>query len=366
MRSSIRNWDSKISFFAFADVITSVCGMLIFITLLLATDLDKPSQTSGEDASAAREEQLREILRRQAEADARNARLQALLAGAETAPAPEQLQADISQLQSQLSAEQQKQAMLAGQLDNREASLLARDHILGLDELKAAIARVLLEADDIARQETKVRIEIAGIEQQKIPHAQALLAKARQREGQVWLIPGATAKEAILITVADSGVTIERFNHPELRKQFEKNGARPGFDAYVTQLNGEKQYLVFYVRPSGIGLFQALVNTARAKGFDVGTDALEEGRQLHFSTPPPLEAPDTPAPPRVPGSSPPAPGGNTAAAGSSGNAAPSGAPASPSAPAATNAPPPAAAAAPPAPPKKKSWWQRFLEWIGLG
>jgi len=37
MRSSLRNWDSKITFFAFADVITSVCGMLIFITLLLAT-----------------------------------------------------------------------------------------------------------------------------------------------------------------------------------------------------------------------------------------------------------------------------------------------------------------------------------------
>jgi hypothetical protein len=70
MRGRLRNWDSKITFFAFADVITSVCGMLIFITLLLATDLDRPAESSAQDTDPAAEQKLQETLRQQAAARA--------------------------------------------------------------------------------------------------------------------------------------------------------------------------------------------------------------------------------------------------------------------------------------------------------
>ena len=47
MREHFRSFDSKISFFAFADIITAVSGMLIFITLLLATDLGRPTNSQS-------------------------------------------------------------------------------------------------------------------------------------------------------------------------------------------------------------------------------------------------------------------------------------------------------------------------------
>jgi hypothetical protein len=366
MRSSLRNWDSKITFFAFADVITSVCGMLIFITLLLATDLERRAEGSGSDASSRQKQELTEILRQQAEADTRNARLQSLLDSAETAPAPGELKSDISSLRSQLSAAREKEADLAAQLDTRQASLKSQDHILGLDQLNAAIGGVLLDAQAIAGQEARVRRDTAEIDEQEIPRAKALVQKAHERDGQIWLIPGKTDKEAIVVTLGGSGATIERFNHPELRKQIDKN-ASLDFEGYLAQSHSDKQYFVFYVRPSGIGLFKTLVSMARFRGFDVGSDALEEGRQVHYSTPPPLEVPEVikPLPPPATGAMPSGPPGTGGAGGGASAAQPNLPPAAANpTPAATNSPSAAAPAPPPAP-KPKSWWQRFLEWIGL-
>src|ERR1019366_6698016 len=98
MRERFRSFDSKISFFAFADIITAVSGMLIFITLLLATDLGQPSDHRSQAANREMEQRLREVLAQQAEADSQNRNLEGLLAAAETAPATEKLETDITQL----------------------------------------------------------------------------------------------------------------------------------------------------------------------------------------------------------------------------------------------------------------------------
>jgi hypothetical protein len=166
MRSRLRNWDSKITFFAFADVITSVCGMLIFITLLLATDLDRPAESSAQDTDPAAEQKLQETLRQQAEADTQNRRLQELLAAAETAPAVEKLDSDILRLRSQLSDERQKQATLGAQLTGSQNAIEARDQTLGLTGLKTAIQRTLQESESLGSQEAKVRSEMASLETQ--------------------------------------------------------------------------------------------------------------------------------------------------------------------------------------------------------
>src|SRR3954470_24045336 len=98
MSSRLRTLDSKISFFAFADIITAVSGMLIFITLLLATDLDRPKGSESEIPDNETEQRIQKTLQEQLAADAQNRTLQSLLAAAETAPAMEKLESDIAQL----------------------------------------------------------------------------------------------------------------------------------------------------------------------------------------------------------------------------------------------------------------------------
>src|SRR3954469_20176636 len=102
MRDRLRSFDSKITFFAFADIITAVSGMLIFITLLLATDLGRPTDDRSKAANAELQRQLQETLTRQAQVDAESRSLQQLLMAANTAPSVDKLESDMARLRAEL------------------------------------------------------------------------------------------------------------------------------------------------------------------------------------------------------------------------------------------------------------------------
>jgi hypothetical protein len=360
MRSELRNWDSKITFFAFADIITAVSGMLIFITLLLATDLGQPTRDRA--AAAIVESQIEETLARQQKADEQNARLESLLSNAQAAPDAGKLQTDIDRIRVELEDARKQQLALAERLAGSHAATQARDARLGLSDLAASVQRTLGEALAIGRRDGDARVAMAPLKAQ-VERLENTLVRLRQRDGQVWLIPdhNGTTKEPVLVTVGKAGATVERFNHPEQRKQWDGAAADSQFRAYLGKNDAAKQYVVFLIRPSGISLFQELLQAARGAGFEVGYDALEEDREIHFSTPPPIDEPETAKIPAVAGgasatSNPPA--GNTASSGASRASAPTVQPAG--VPAKAEPAPP-----PNPPPAKKSWWQRFLEWLGL-
>jgi hypothetical protein len=299
---------TKISFFAFQDIITAVSGILILVTLILATDLDRPSSRTTQDADPELERKLSETLRQQAEVDTKNRNLQELLAAAETAPAAEKLETDITRVRAQLAEERRQLAGVAEQLAASQSTLEARDRTLGLTDLKAQIQRVIQEAEALAREETKVRDEMARLDQ-RVTGVQSKLLKLREREGKLWLIPDktSTTKEPILAVISAAGAKLERFDQPDQTKEFSKSNARAGFDSYLRKWNTNDQYVVFLIRPSGIALFDSLVKMARAQGFEVGFDALEEDKEVYFSTPP---IPDeTTPPPRQPVSQGPPGGG---------------------------------------------------------
>jgi hypothetical protein len=359
MSVRLRTLDSKISFFAFADIITAVSGMLIFITLLLATDLGRPSKKSrSEAADRELQQQLDESLHQQLETDAKNRQLQVLLAAAEAAPALDKIGADVANLRSRLTEEQKKQSAITAQMSKSASALQARDSALGLTDLKATIRRTTQEAEYIARQEATARKEMEGLEQE-LSAVQTRLLKLRERDGKIWLIPDKsnTTKEPILVTVARISATAEAFDHPEKRQQWDATRAQLSLEGYLRNANALNQYVVFLVRPSGIQLFQELLKSARNKGFEVGFDALEENQDVHFSTPPPI---DEPIPGTDASSSKPNPVANGTNASSPSTAT---IPASVGTPAATNNQPTSTHTLPPSP--AKSWWQRFLTWLGL-
>jgi hypothetical protein len=358
MRERFRSFDSKITFFAFADIITAVSGMLIFITLLLATDLGKPSSHRSEATNSQMEQQLQEALSRQAAVDAQNRSLQEMLDGAETAPAPAKLEADIVRLRAQLEDVKKNHNRLAEQLAGSQSASEARDRTLGLTELKTQIQQIAKETELLVGQESKVRTEMTVVEQ-RVASAESKLLRLRQREGKLWLIPdkNSTTKEPILATISGIGAKVERFDHPDQAKEYSKSSARSEFESYLDKAKPVDQYVVFLIRPSGIDLFERLVKIARVRGFEVGFDALEEGREIHFTTPPLDEAPTQDTASEAPASaSPPAsrpfkpPTNFTPATQSVTN--PASQPVS-----ATKSPPTT---------KAKSWWQRLLEFIGIG
>jgi hypothetical protein len=290
MSSRLRSLDSKISFFAFADIITAVSGVLIFVALLLATDLGVPTDSRSKSENPEIEQQLQEALTMQVDVDAQNQRLQELLTTAETAPDSDKLQADIKRLRSQLAEEQKKQGALNDQMAESQDAIAKRDAVLGLTDLKAKVARETQEAKTIASQDAKIREEMAALDQH-LASVQSKLLILRQREGKLWLIPdkGSTTKEPILATVSASGVKLERFDRLDQTKDFSKSSARSEFDTYLNGVKPVDQYIVFLVRPSGVGLFEDLVKSARDKNIEVGFDALEENKDIYYSTPPVID-----------------------------------------------------------------------------
>jgi hypothetical protein len=226
----------------------------------------------------------------QADVDAQNQRLQELLTTAETAPDPDKLQADIKRLRSQLSEEQKKQVALTDQMAESQDAIAKRDAVLGLTDLKVKVAREDQETKTIASQDAKVREEMVALEQH-LAGVQSKLLILRQREGKLWLIPdkGSTTKEPILATVSASSLKIERFDRPDQTKDFSDSSARSEFDTYLDGVKSVDQYIVFLVRPSGIGLFEDLVKSARDKNIEVGFDALEENKDIYYSTPPVID-----------------------------------------------------------------------------
>jgi hypothetical protein len=296
MRGGLRNWDSKISFFVFADIITGVSGILIFVTLLMATDLGQPKSEESPSADPETEQKLQEVLRQQLDIDVVINDLRQALAAAEAAPSTEKLQADVTKLRAQLDEAKGNQAAINAQLAKGQADVLARDKTLGLTELKQQIQQARNEAETLAREEGQSRADMAKLENQ-VSDLQTRLLKAKQREGQLWLIPDTTGstKEPILVTVSSAGATIDRFDHPEQRKTGNTSNALTEMTAFLRELRPVNQYLVFQVKPSGIELFEELSKYARTKGFEVGFDALEEGREVKFSTPPPIDQAEPPS-----------------------------------------------------------------------
>ena len=296
MRDRLRSFDSKITFFAFADIITAVSGMLIFITLLLATDLGQPTDNRAQSANSELERQLNNTLSQQTEADAQNRGLQQLLASANTAPSAEKLQSDISRLRAELAAEKSKHAGLAEELATSQTNLAERDRLLGITSIKERIVASAREADEISDKEILVRQETAVLEN-RIPGIEDKILKYRARAGELWLIPDrtGTTKEPVLAITSGTGLQIARFNQPDKTEKFGKGAAASGFAAYLQHIKSDKQYVVFLIRPSGIDLFRDLVEKARGAGFEVGFDPLEENRQIHFTAPPPIDDQAVPA-----------------------------------------------------------------------
>jgi hypothetical protein len=394
MRDRLRNLDSKITFFAFADIITAVSGMLIFITLLLATDLGRPTDSRSQAANAELDRQLQETLAQQAEADAKNRGLQNILTTVNTASAPDKLESDISRLRTELAQEKSKHADLAEQLAASKSNLEERDKVLGITGIRAHIAEDADLLKALTQEDAKVRDATSALENQ-VKEVQARFAKLQNREGQLWLVPerSSKTKEALLVIVGGNGAQIERFNHPDQTLKLDKRGAHDGFESFLKKSKSTSQYFVFLIRPSGIGLFKDLVQVARDQGFEVGFDALEEGTEVHFTPAPPMDNEATTAkrPENRPGprrSNTGSPGGTgTDASEESGadiSITPTNAAASSTNVTITNTPPSLTNTAssitnatasstnttpstpPPPPSKPKSWWQRFLEWIGIG
>ena len=347
-----RESSAPISFFAFLDIITAVTGILILVTLILATDIGgySPEQAGTTQADEA----LNTLLRSQSQVETENARLRRLVASAAHAPAVTELTGEAAALQSEVSRLESAAAAVATRKLVRLAEQKTEAASLGVDKLREQLIAQRLVLTRAGLNNEQFRTLMLGLSP-LMNLASNQLTKAQSLHGQSWLRPdaGRTGKQPMVIVVSDQGAAFTPLDNHESPSTWSASSAEREFTSFCRGRDSTSQYIVFLIRPSGVELFSDLVEVARRRGLDVGYDAIAEDLVIHVG---PLPAGVSPV------------GDGTDPSGN-GSKPQTTSPPTDNQPAASSSQPTTAGApvARPVPPvtpaQPKSWWERLVEYV---
>ena len=356
MASRLRRESSApISFFAFLDIITAVTGILILVTLILATDIGGYAPMQAGDSQG--DEALNTLLRSQARVEAENARMRRIVATAASAPAVMELTEEAAALRVDVAKLESRTAATAARTLARLAEQKQEASAIGVDSLREKLAAQRAALAQTTLNNDQLRTLILGLNP-LLQSASNQLAKAQSLHGQSWLRPddGRNGKQPRVVVVSDQGAVFTPLDSQQSPQSWPARSAEKEFTAFCRGCDSSSQYIVFLIRPSGVRLFNELIEIARKRELDVGYVAVAEDLIIHVGALPVDVSPggggtNQSGPDAIPQVAPPP----------ADNSPPtiSGAPTTPPTPPAPTAPP----SNPSPPPKPKSWWERLIEFV---
>lgn len=272
------------SLLSFQDIITSVTGIVILVTLIL-TFYIQPASTAGGEAEdpGTRLSELQSAVDRMTES---NRALSGAISTAQTAPGAGRLEAEIDHLRIELERAGEHLASLDAREAGRSEAEQARRRELGLDRIESELGAMTAEVQSLesaARAAAEERQQIEA----RLPDLEERHQQAQRNRRRLWLIPEADTfgKQAILVVVSGTGISIQPFDDPAPARPLPAPAEAP-FSEYLRSIRPQDVYVVFFVRPSGIPQFGQLRDLARGAGFETGYDPLEEDAQLQARLPP--------------------------------------------------------------------------------
>ena len=267
----------EVTFFVFQDILTSMIGILIIVTLALALQTDEPDdpveiKRSEVELSQKLEQALAQVSNLKAKFESFG-----MLKG--SAPSTVAIGAEEASLRSQIavygqSNEQRQQTAQKLGSHMIDSDLAGEIKGMGMMLQKSELQRDGLKAisDEKQRQLAKAEEEVRA--------AEAALLAEKNRQNVLRLIPeiSGTTKEPVLVEVEGTGYKITRFD-----TQGEvSHGVQSDFSKGLGLLKPADQFVVFFFKPSAAGLFDAYLQKARSAGFEVGYDVVGEDMNLEF------------------------------------------------------------------------------------
>jgi hypothetical protein len=253
---------ARINLLFFQDIITLVIGILILITLMLSLSLGGAAATVEEQQL---ENELREVRASIARVEIENQRAQEQSLAAAALPGAELLENQIAALRRETNAafaELQRSQFAAVESQQRAAAASARKKVA--EQAQANLAEM----------------------EKAISELREKLAAARTNN-TLQIIPAASSESArspIAFVVSADKLQLRRFDGPNNAEVSLASGVDSARELFA-RLDARRESIVFYFRPSGAKWFYPLRTLARAGGFEVGYDAVEEQQQLVFRRP---------------------------------------------------------------------------------
>lgn len=256
---------TPISLFSFQDIITSVTGIMILVTLFLGIEVIRRKEGSPENRTKVLTQEL-------IEASRHATKVKATLQGNRR---------QIEQLRSAL-AGSDSQLLESVKVDADEVSRQLRD----LDELNKLMAGELKESDArrkqteqeleemLARQSDK-QSDKQTLEQlsQKVKEKLEELKKLRQANRVIFNPTLGDSKSPWLVELSASGILSAPLGKQEKPQSFATAAA---FKSWAGKRSKAGEYFVLLVKPSTIDAFLDARQALEKQGFDVGFDLLRD------------------------------------------------------------------------------------------
>jgi hypothetical protein len=289
----------------FQDIMTAVTGILILIVILQIIQVTAaPSkETESKAATAAQYAELQKSLKALEESEAEDATLREKLRESD-----QQNQLDVStvspaEMEGEVARDKDELQTLQNELIKEKQAEQARDGSVGLSQDEQNLENI--EKESKSAQDKLIALQQNTKDKQdEIQSLDVKLKDAEEMQKRLYLIPdeSQTSKEPVVAVVSKTGIEFSRFNHPTDSKEVTDVDNDEAMGQAIDSYTPADQYFVFYIKPSGVAVFEKLYQIAQKKGFDVGFDAIEEAQQIVLSQPPGSDS-DEPAT-QLPGGSP--------------------------------------------------------------
>jgi hypothetical protein len=244
------------SLFAFQDIITSVTGIMLLVTMLLALELLQRQETSPPVATADISRELEQVV--------------------------VERNTEIEEIEARLSEQQAELAELAGHdrasAERRVADLEALHRRLEqeLSELRREQAEAERRAREARAEQQRSQPDIRSTEhlQEQIRRAQEQLARLRSQQRVLFNPAAGDGKTPWLVEASADGLKAAQTGRSAPPQSFPDAVA---FLAWARRQNPAAVYFVVLVKPDGIEAYRTLFSELRRLNFDLGFDLLTAG-----------------------------------------------------------------------------------------
>jgi len=244
----------RISFFSFQDIITSVTGILILITLMLSIYME--DQAGGQPVARTDQSLAQDLEARAAELRASTLRLREQMNRLESVPSVSRVSEERRELEATLkrleSSDVAKVRSLADQHDgllktNSQMQATSEQLQVKLEQLKKKIAQKPVETNTV--------FVIKGLKE--------------------------SDKTPFMTVVSGNGITVERLGATGAQRL---GGDDPvtAFRQFLSGCSTQDDSVIFIVRPSGIPAYKGCKDAAEQAGFVIGHEPVAEDWQGTF------------------------------------------------------------------------------------
>jgi hypothetical protein len=262
------------SFFSFQDIITCISGILILVTLLLGTQVNTKPDTKGRPDGKGRDlgGEQKGWIDKKSNVVAQTTALTNALAGKFTIP-------DIPFLKAEI----EKMSNLWTTIDKAWTNWHQRQIAAGIvnSNMCTAISYWTTQINAASNQLGMALTNLVGKEGIKTNLADKV-AQARDPNALL-LFPDATStRKPLVAIVSGDGVQLRQFGTADGVRTVDKAVLGENFPPLLRDYPAADYYIVFYVKPSGVKNFRIVSEAARAAGYKIGYDALNETTQVRF------------------------------------------------------------------------------------